>query len=151
VDLFLEILGDARFIAVLALGVSAYALVRTLPLQKIQQRLAGLDLEDREQSLLARQRADIRADAQIHADRIYITNAGEGTATDVNIQFLDKPDPLAQNEREEKLPIEVLRPEESCSLIAGFAFGRVPPFKVALTWTDADGTRRHREQVLYGD
>jgi hypothetical protein len=138
-------------VALGALGLSIYTYRQTLPLQRLHQQLAERDLEDREQALLAQQRADIRADVQIHADRIYITNVGEGTATDVDMQFLDKQDPLAQGEREDKLPIEVLRPGDSCSLLAGFTFELAPPFRVALTWTDANGTRRHREQVLYGD
>ncbi len=137
-------------ISLLALVISLYALIKMRPLQKLQERIAQFELEQRLEAKAAGRRADIRAEISCASDRLWITNHGQGTAENVNIRFLDKEDPVNQSEREEKLPAPILRAGDSVTLIAACAGGRAPPFKVVLTWNDPDGTPRSYEQVLYG-
>ena len=133
-----------------ALAVSIYVLHRTRPLQKLQERIAKLDLDQRLEAKAAGRRADIRAEIDCASRRLLITNDGQATAENVNIRFLDKEDPIVNPEREEKLQLLILRGGDAVALIASWAGDRWPPFKVALTWNDPDGTPQSDKQGLYG-
>ena len=143
-------------VSVIALVVSIRAFQRVGPLTEMQTRLAALELAERKGAQVARTKAEVRATIVAlgqHAHRVLLENIGGAPAVDVDIEFLDEKGQalLPQGEREDKLPIPRLDPQRRVTLIAALAMGRYPPFKVAVSWTDPDGTRQRVEDTLYLD
>ena len=141
-------------VSVTALALSWRAFRRTGRLTDLQTRLATLDLAEKKgvQALLAR--ADVRAvlfDVGMHSHRIALENIGGATATDVDIEFLDEKGKtlLPSGEREDKLPIPRLDSQRRVTLLVALASGRWPPFKVAVRWSDPDGSAQRVEDALY--
>lgn len=150
----LDVLGDPVFVSLVALGVSLLSLTRARRLSMLQARIADLELEDRVRVESSRTRGDVHAelisfDAMNH--RLVLKNAGAGPAFAVDIEFLEDKAAgiLADGERETKLPIAQLGPGRSVGLVAALAVRRWPPFKVELTWKNADGARQRKETLLY--
>jgi len=88
-----------------------------------------------------------------NSHRVELSNKGDATAADVDIQFLDQDEDslLPEGERKDKLPIPELEPGESVTLVVALTMGHWPPFKIALSWKDhPGGTPRRREDILYG-
>lgn len=144
----LELLADPRVISVVALGVALISLYRTGRLQRLQERLAGHQLRDYERAEVARLHADLRVTAEYRPDHIFIVNAGEASAHRIDLQFPDGNDPIVASEREEKLPIAMLLPDERFPLSAAFSMDNAPPFNAVLTWQDPDGSERTRQVVI---
>ena len=42
-----------------------------------------------------------------------------------------------------------LEPGESVSLVIVLAEGKWPPFKIAMSWKDSDGTPQRQADILY--
>ena len=154
----LAVLSDARVISLAALLMALLSYRRTSRLTALQTRKIELELEEKEREKdrleAAQDRADIRAriyDRGQHSHRIEIENASAAIAYEVDIEFLDEKAAgiLPQGEREEKLPISRIDPGTTVSLLAALAAGRWPPFNIALTWRDPEGTERRKETMLY--
>lgn len=67
--------------------------MRSRQLTAIQIRLAALELKNKERAEAAREKADIRARLSVgcqHSHRIELANQGGATASDVDIEFLDR-------------------------------------------------------------
>ncbi len=155
VESVLAVLGDPRLISLAAVGLSLWSLMRSRALTALQTRLAALELANRERAEASREKADIRArlySAGQHSHRIELSNKGAATASEVDMAFLDQDEGalFPQGERKDKLPIPHLEPGESVTLVVALAMGRWPPFKIALSWKDPDGTPQRREDILYG-
>ena len=154
VESVLAVLGDPRFISLVALGLSVWSLIRTRQLTALQTQLAAFQLKDREHVEAARTKADVRArlsPSGRNAHRIDLSNQqGAAPATEVDIEFLEVEEDalLPEGERRDKLPIPHLEPGESVKLVV-FLGEKWPPFKFALSWKDPDGTPRRREDILY--
>jgi hypothetical protein len=149
----LAVLRDPRTISLAALALSWWSFRRTSRLTALQTRIADLELKNPERIEASRTRADIRATlyGSIHSShRIALENVGAAPAFGVDIEFLDeKGSPLPESEREEKLPISQLDAGPPVTLLAALASGRWPPFKIALSWSDPDGTPHRKETILY--
>jgi hypothetical protein len=148
----LQVLGF--LVSVTALALSWRAFRRSGRLTDLQTRLAMLELAEKKgvQALLAR--ADVRAalfDVGMHSHRISLENVGGATASAVDIEFLDEKGKtlLPAGEREDKLPIPRLDSQRRVTLLVALASGRWPPFKIAVRWTDPDGTHQRVEDTLY--
>jgi hypothetical protein len=154
VESVLAVLGDPRLISLVALGLSLWSLMRTRSLTSLQTQLAAFQLKDRERIEAARTKGDIRVRlfGAGSSHRIELSNqVGAGPASDVDIEFLDQEEDslLPQGERKDNLPVPRLEPGESITLMVVLAMGRWPPFKIALSWKDPDGTPQRREAILY--
>lgn len=149
-----SVLGDPRVISLAALGLAWWSFRRSGRLTSLQTRIADLELKNRERVEAAREKADVRARLSgndVMGYRVIVENASSGAgASQINIRFLEN-DPIPDAEREEKLPIPELGPGERCPLVAGISKDCAPPFKIVLTWTDADGRPQRREKILYAE
>lgn len=148
----LQVLGF--LVSIAAFLVSLRAFKRGGPLTEMQTRLAALELAEKKTVQAAMLRAAIRAtlfEAGLHSHRIALENEGGAPATDVDIEFLDEKGKtlLPSGEREDKLPVRRLDPQRRVTLLVALASGRWPPFKIAVSWTDPDGTRQRVEDTLY--
>jgi hypothetical protein len=148
----LQVLGF--LVSVTALGLSWRAFRRSGRLTDLQTRLATLELAEKKTVQASMARADVRAvlfEAGVHSHRIALENVGGATATAVDIEFLDEKGKtlLPSGEREDKLPIPRLDSQRRVTLLVALASGRWPPFKVAVSWTDPDGSPQRVEDTLY--
>jgi hypothetical protein len=148
----LQILGFV--VSVTALGLSWRAFRRSGRLTDLQTRLATLELAEKKSAQVSQSRAEIRAtlfEAGIHSHRIALENEGGAAASAVDIEFLDEKGKtlLPSGEREDKLPVPHIGPTRRVTLLVALAMGRYPPFEIAVSWTDPDGTRRRVEDTLY--
>jgi len=106
-----------------------------------------------------RQRVAIsQVDVHLSGDRIHIDSIGDLPVRDINLEFQLRKgqtrSPLVQSDADEKLPIRVLEPGETCPLMAALSFSCHPPFDVSCSWTDDEcpaGERREKSKVLYGN
>jgi hypothetical protein len=121
--------------------------------EEAQGRLAERQLtsieEEAKRTGLADVRALIEPRGKIH--RLVIENYGPAAATNVRAQV--EPingtySPIPQSELTTKLPIEVLAPGETQSLIMALTVGSGTVFRVGLTWTNADGSAGQRQQQV---
>jgi len=150
----LAVLSDPRFISLAALVLSWWSFRRSGRLTDLQTRIAGLELKNRASAEAAQARAYVQATLYgtgQYAHRISLANAGAAPAFVVDIEFLDQKGTgvLPQGEREQKLPIPQIDPGQSVNLLAGLSSDRWPPFKIALSWKDPDGTPQRKETTLY--
>jgi len=148
----LQILGF--LVSVTALALSWRAFRRSGRLTDLQTRLATLELAEKKNAQVSQSRAEIRAtlfEAGPYSHRIALENEGGAPATDVDIEFLDEKGKtlLPSGEREDKLPVPHIGSTRRVTLLVALVMGRYPPFEIAVSWTDPDGTKRRIEDTLY--
>lgn len=147
-NLFLDLAGI--LIASVALVWTFVEHRRNRPLHKLNEKIARLDLNDRMRERFEKNRPDIRATFETKYRLVIGNYSHYGTALNVNIRFVDKDDPIIESERKEKLPVEMLAAGESCPLVVALSMELYPPFKVVLSWEDANGRPETRDATLYG-
>ena len=107
------------------------------------------EMEEAVMALESGREPEVRVQIQRGAtDHFMIVNAGLAPARNVDLTILDKPDPIPDDERAEKLPIGELRSGEQRSFVVAFAKGRYPPFQAHITWKDAGGRSYSREVTI---
>jgi hypothetical protein len=130
-----------------------------LELQREQAELASkltqLQLEEAEQVRSSRARPEIRVALQHRlrgGEEIVISNVGGAAARNVRLEIFEEPNkssPLVEGDVDDKLPIELLEPGESCPLMAALDMGSYPPYKGVVRWSDPSGAEQEQRFTLH--
>jgi hypothetical protein len=136
-------------LSVAAFAISVRAFKRAGPLTDLQTRIATLELAAKKRAQDSLSKADIRASlypAGQYSHHLIIENKGGATAVNVNIEFLNPEHEtiFPEGERERNLPIAALEAGQHVPILAALASGRWPPFDIALTWGDPDGSEQRK-------
>ena len=142
-------------IAVLALGLSAYATWRSLRFNKKEAEF--LDLQGKVNSLILekeQREADQAGQAELGASflsigskkhRLKIFNKGKVAAHNVNITFLSGNDIVPNSEIEDKFPMEHIDPGQAVELIAAVHKQTKRKHAIRLKWSDPNGEEREKD------
>ena len=84
-------------------------------------------------------------------DLFIIQNLGPGIVHDVHFE-IDTPEgknsPLVEGDYDEKLPIEILRPNAHVDLLAALTFGSGTMFRANWRWREEDGREEKRSEKV---
>jgi hypothetical protein len=145
-------MSSSDVIALIALLVSLYTVisseVRSRKNNKEQEvikdeqgRVRKLLLEKETKSAINEKRADLNANlVRIGTNkyRLKIFNRGKSEARQVELSFPDNDgnEFLVMSEVNEKLPYEILYPQQSIELIAAIHLGSKAKYKIKISWSD---------------
>ncbi|MBS0895414.1 hypothetical protein JK211_15510 [Tatumella sp. JGM130] len=148
----------SAWIALLALIVSVYSIItaeirnrrnsrENKALQEQQNELTKILLEKETDGLIVNKKADLGARMMKTGNHytVKIFNKGKSTAYNVNIN-VDDGCPIIRSELKDKLPYELLHPQESIDLIASLHFGMQSKYKVQLYWSD-DASEKNTKDI----
>lgn len=142
-------------IAIIALLVSIFSILQSrrtakeqLKLQKSASKLAEKQLEilKKEENNKSLPRLNVTIQKQGNNHYFYITNRGNVTIYNLNLELIDCSDnPLF--DAHEKLPYPELRYDNALKLGAAFACDSSSNYKVKLTWENQEGIQS--EEIFY--
>jgi len=141
----------SALIALLAMAGNRKLQKEANDLQRATSKLAEKQLEilDREDksSGNARVKLDLVKEGKGQF-KFYLTNIGEHDARNVDLNLiLDKPsdNPIIKSEYEQKLPVPVLSPGSSVSLIAALHLGSPTAYNAVVKWVNPSGKEESYE------
>jgi len=142
-------------IAVLALGLSAYATWRSQQFKKkeaefldLQGKVNSLILEKEQREAEQAGQADLGASFLFIGNkkhRLKIFNKGKVAAHNVNITFLSDNDIVPNSEIEDKFPMEHIEPGQAVELIAAVHMQTKRKHAIRLKWSDPNGEEREKD------
>jgi hypothetical protein len=138
----------ALFVAVLALGFTAYSFFRQ---HRLQQRLAAIEEDRRREEVASSLQADIGARFESYLSgttpahknyQLVLSNAGQATAEEVTVELVgpiegNAPDLMKSGH---SFPI-ALDPGQEYAIAAAVVMGTPPSVDVLLRWEDGTGSR----------
>ncbi|HHT9909168.1 TPA: hypothetical protein ACT9LC_000312, partial [Legionella pneumophila] len=83
--------------------------------------------------------------------RFKLTNVSDVVAKNVNMELIlknPKDDPIPHGEYKDKLPIKLLPPGGSITLIAALTFSTPTSYNALLKWTNPDGSSVEEETFV---
>lgn len=143
-------------IAIIALLVSIFSILQSrrtakeqLKLQKSASKLAEKQLEilKKEENNKSLPRLNVTIQKQGNSHCFYITNTGNVTVYNLNLEFINSPDNPLFNDAHEKLPYPELRCNTDLKLRAAFDGDSSSDYKVKLTWENQEGIQS--EDIFY--
>lgn len=142
-------------IALLALGLSAYAMKKTIKFNKRQNefietndKLNQLLLKKENQDAIHQKKADISANfikIGKNNHRLKIFNKGKSTARNVRIEFPEGNEILINSDIHNKFPIPILEQHQSVELIAAIFLQSPSRMTIKLIWDDESGKDNEKE------
>lgn len=141
----------SAFIAVLAIAGNRKLQKESNDLQRATSKLAEKQLSILEQKQNSTNSARVKLDLIKEGKgqfKFYLTNISEHDARQVNLSLiLDNPsnDPIIKSEYKQKLPVPVLSPGSSVSLIAALHLGSPTAYNALVTWVNPNGQEESYE------
>ena len=138
----------ALFVAVLALGFTAFSFFRQYGLQ---QRLAAIEEDRRREDLASRSQADVRARFESYLSgttpaptnyQLVLSNAGQARAEELTVELVGSIEGNALDlmKSGHSFPI-ALDPGQEYTIADVVAMGAPPSVDVLLRWEDGTGSR----------
>lgn len=146
-------IGFGDVVALLALGLSAYSLKKTLAFNKRQSQFEELEyklnkllLRKEDQDALSNIKADVSANfVRMGKDeyRLKVFNKGKNPARNVRIEFPEGNEILIGVD--DKFPVPILEQYQTVELIAALDFQSSSRLSIRLIWNDDSGNDNTKE------